>query len=147
LESGRRLAGIGSAPKRRIGRGAVLLWIKEEIGRGGLEITAEAVSRRFGWLIGSSRDALNGLCADGALRIAWREPPHGRAVYELTASGAAKRSKQCRSCHTRKPESGFHTSRWTCDGLADLCKACIAAAKRAGRHEGAPRRAARVAAP
>jgi hypothetical protein len=148
----RNRTGLASAaaesPRRtRIGRGRVFAWIKQQVGAGGIEITAAAVSRQFNWLPSSARDCLQGLVADGLLRVAGRAGPRGPTLYELTAAGAAARSKVCRTCHSRKSESGFWTSRWTADGLAEVCKACIDHAKKAGRHDGAARRAARVAAP
>jgi hypothetical protein len=120
-------------PRRRIGRGRVFAWIKQQVGDGGIEITADAVARQFGWLVSSARDCLHGLCADGLLRVAGRAAPRGPVLYELTAAGAAKRSKVCRTCRTRRSESAYSSSRWTVDGLADVCRNCVDAATKAGR--------------
>jgi hypothetical protein len=137
----------GSLRRRRTGRGAVMAWIRAEVGRGAGVPDADAIARHFGWLTTSARDALLGLVADGLLRVESREPPHGKAVYALTAAGASAASKPCRSCRTRKPPASYWPSRYTPDGLNDICRACTDAAKRAGRNRQGAQRAARVAAP
>jgi hypothetical protein len=124
-----------------------MVWIRTQVGLGVGVPTAEAIAAHFGWHVQSARDALLGLVADGLLRIEAREPPHGRAIYALTAAGASAASKPCRSCRTRKPPASYWPSRYTPDGLNDICRACTDAAKRAGRNERGARRAARVEAP
>jgi hypothetical protein len=113
-------------PRQRIGRAAVLEFVRTEIGAGRGIPDAEAVARRFGWLVSSARDALRGLAADGHLRVAGREPPRGKTVFELTAAGASARSKICSRCQARKPDTSFWPSNHTPDGRAQHCKQCCA---------------------
>jgi hypothetical protein len=122
-------------------------WIRSQIGSGAGMPDADAIARKFGWRVSSARDALQGLAADGLLRIAGHEGPHRRAIYEPTAAGCSAASKACRHCRTRKPPAGFYSSRYTVDGLTDICRNCIRLASEAGRSERAARRAAKVAAP
>jgi hypothetical protein len=135
-------------PRRRIGRGALLAWIKAQIGAGGITLCAEEVAARFPpgqpvkWRLQSARDALQGLVCDGLLEVSHREPPHGKIFYRLTAAGAAAKSKRCRTCGMRKVAESFWPSRWTDDGLAEHCKVCVRAREQR-QHDA--RRAARVA--
>jgi hypothetical protein len=113
-------------PRQRIGRGAVLAFVREEVGAGRGIPDAARVALRFGWLVSSARNALMGLAADGHLRVAGREPPRGKTIYELTAAGASARSKICSRCQARKPEAAFWPSSHTPDRHARYCKQCLA---------------------
>jgi hypothetical protein len=132
-------AGVGFAswpqplPRRRVGRAAVLEFVRAEVGAGRGVPDARTVARRFGWLVGSGRDALVGLAAAGYLRITRREPPRGKHVYELTEAGAHARSKVCATCNTRRPLASFWPLAESPDGRGSSCKQCAEAARRRGR--------------
>jgi hypothetical protein len=120
-------------PRRRIGRGAVLAFVREEVGAGRGIPDAARVALRFGWLVSSARDSLRRLAADGHLRVAGREP-RGKIVFELTAAGASARSKVCSRCQSRKPEGSFWPSNHTLDGRSQTCKQCLAEISKATGH-------------
>lgn len=108
----------GRERRKRIGRGAVMAFIRTQVGIGAGVPDAEAIAKKFGWQVSSAHDALTGLVADGLLRIEAREPPHGRALYAITAAGASAAAGRA----SRRPASIRRATRltaWlTCAGTA-----------------------------